>query len=174
MLEVASTNTDRQILRFSDVKPRVSNSSHQTTHLQIPQNINERLIPNAYPLPRQDEVLGALGGATIFSTCFFNSPSVLRTGGRQHSPPPPHRGHEQLTVASMGLASSPGFFQARMERILARYLWLFVCVYIDDVIIFSRNQEEHLQHLDEVLTLLEDADISLSLKKPDTTVQPDT
>lgn len=61
-----------------------------------------------------------------------------------------------------------------MERILARYLWLFVCVYIDDVIIFSRNQEEHLQHLDEVLTLLEDADISLSLKKPDTTVQPDT
>lgn len=34
-----------------------------------------------------------------------------------------HRGHEQLTVASMDLANSPGFFQARMERILASYLW---------------------------------------------------
>lgn len=39
-------------------------------------------------LDRMDEVLGALGGATIFSTCFLNSPSMLRTGGRQHSPPP--------------------------------------------------------------------------------------
>lgn len=131
--------------------------------------VNERLIPNAYPLPRQDEVLGAIGGAIIFSSLdvtkgFFQQP--IRTEDRWKTAfSTPHRGHEQLTVASIGLSSSPGFFQARMERILARYLWQFVCVYIDDVIIFSRNQDEHLRHLDEVLTLLEDAGISLSLKK---------
>ena len=65
----------------------------------------------------------------------------------------------------MGLANSPGFFQHRMESILAKYLWQFVLVYIDDVIIYSRSPTEHLSHLDEVLTVLEESGISLSVKK---------
>lgn len=68
-------------------------------------------------------------------------------------------------VATMGLANSPGFFQNQMEALLSCFLWKFALVYIDDVIIYSCLVEDHLQHLDEVLTLLENAGISLSLQK---------
>ena len=42
-----------------------------------------------------------------------------------------------------------------MERILACYLWKFVCVYMDDIIVFSRAKKEHLAHLNEMLPLFE-------------------
>lgn len=61
----------------------------------------------------------------------------------------------------MGLASSPGFFQHQMEDILTRYLWNFVLVYIDDIIIFSHSTDEHLCHLDQTLSLLANAGITL-------------
>ena len=110
-----------------------------------------------------------MGGAIIFSSVdvtkgFFQQHIWLEDRWKTAFSTP-HRGHKQLTVTPMGLASTPGFFQVRMERILARYLWQFICVYIDDVLIFSHTLEEHLQHLDEVLGLLEDAGISLSIKK---------
>lgn len=65
----------------------------------------------------------------------------------------------------MGLASSPGFFQAKMESILSRYLWDFVLVYIDDIIIYSRDIDEHLRHLDTVLEMLQASGIMLFLSK---------
>ena len=68
-------------------------------------------------------------------------------------------------VSTMGLTNSPGFFQHRMESILVKYLWFFVLIYIDDIIIFSRSKEEHLHHLDRILQLLEDSEVTLSIAK---------
>jgi len=76
-----------------------------------------------------------------------------------------HRGHEQLTVSTMGLANSPGFFQHRMETIFGPYLWQWVLVYIDDIIIFSRTIKDHLAHLGKALQLLEQSGVSLSISK---------
>ena len=73
--------------------------------------------------------------------------------------------HERMTVATMGLTNSPPFFQHRMENLLSPYLWSFVLVYVDDVIIFSRTKEAHLEHLDQVFELLEQSGISLNLAK---------
>jgi hypothetical protein len=131
--------------------------------------VNQKLFPNAYPLPRQDDVLQALGGATIFSSLditkgFFQQP--IRSDDRWKTAfTTPHRGLEQLTVSTMGLASSPGFFQHRMENLLAEYLWDFVLVYIDDIIIFSRTKEHHVSHLDQALTLLAGSGITLAPQK---------
>ena len=66
----------------------------------------------------------------------------------------PHRGLEWLTISNMNLGNTPGFFQSRLEKIFGEYLWKFVLVYMDDIIIYSRNMEDHLRHLDEVLDLL--------------------
>src|SRR5437667_11360300 len=77
----------------------------------------------------------------------------------------PHHGHEQLTVSTMGLTNFLGFFQHRMESILAKYLWFFILVYVDDIIVFSRSKEEHLHHLDRILQLLEDSGVTLSIAK---------
>src|SRR5438034_303188 len=76
-----------------------------------------------------------------------------------------HYGYEQLMVSTMGLTNSPGFFQHQMESILAKYLWFFILVYVDDIIVFSRSKEEHLYHLDRILQLLEDSGVTLSIAK---------
>ena len=52
-----------------------------------------------------------------------------------------------------------------MEQILHKYLWQFVCVYIDNIIIFSCTKEEHLLYLEEILLMLKDSKILLSVQK---------
>ena len=131
--------------------------------------VNTRLYPDTYPLPKQDHILESLGGSVIFSSMditkgFYQQP--LKPEDRWKTTfVTPHRGQEQLTVATMGLANSPSFFQHRMERILSRYLWKFVLVYVDDIIVYSRSPEVHLQDLDSVLTLLENSGVTLSVPK---------
>ena len=131
--------------------------------------VNTRLYPDAYPLPRQDTILGALGGSIVFS-----SVDLTKSFFQQGTKPSdwwkttfvtPHRGQEWLTVSTMGLANTPGFFQHRMETLLSPYLWQFVLVYIDDIIIYSSSLDQHIQHLDQVLTLLEDSGVTLALNK---------
>lgn len=65
----------------------------------------------------------------------------------------------------MGLMNSPGFFQHRIELLLSQYLWKFLLVYIDDVIVFSRSLDDYLEHLVQALQLLEQAGITLLISK---------
>lgn len=131
--------------------------------------VNAVLYPDAYPLPKQDTVLQALGGGVVFSSfdivkSFFQQP-IEEQDQWKTAFVTPHRGQEMLCVATMGLMNSPGFFQHRMELLLGEYLWKFLLVYIDDIIIFSRNLKDHLVHLSKALTLLEQAGITLSISK---------
>jgi hypothetical protein len=114
--------------------------------------VNLKLFPDAYPLPQQDDVLQAMGGGIVFSSLnitkgFFQQP-IRPQDHWKTAFTTPHQGLEQLTVSTMALASSPRFFQHCMEGILARYLWNFVLVYINNIIIFSRSTDDHLCHLD--------------------------
>ncbi|CZT02527.1 uncharacterized protein RCO7_06258 [Rhynchosporium graminicola] len=131
--------------------------------------VNTKLKLDGYPLPRQDTILSALGGATIYS-----SMDLTKSFFQQKLDPEDkwkvamvtaHRGHEQLTVATMGLATTPSFFQHRMESLFGPYLWKFVLVYIDDIIVFSKTPADHLEHLDTALALLEKSGVTLSLSK---------
>lgn len=65
----------------------------------------------------------------------------------------------------MGLATCPEFFQHRMESLFKGYFWMFVLVYVDDVIIFSQFKSEHLEYLEAVFTILENSGCSMSLPK---------
>ena len=131
--------------------------------------VNTKLRLDAYPLPKQDTILSALGGSVAFSsldmTKSFFQQKVAPEDKWKLAIVTAHRGHEQMTVASMGLATTPSFFQHRMEALFGRYLWQFVLVYIDDVIIFSKNINDHLRHLDTALGLLKESGVTLSLPK---------
>lgn len=70
-----------------------------------------------------------------------------------------------MTIAPMGLITTPEFFQHRMESLLNTFLWDFALVCIDDIIVFSGNKEEHLLNYDWVLTTLKACGVSLSIKK---------
>src|SRR3989440_4706942 len=88
--------------------------------------VNTKLYPDAYLLPTQDQILGALGGSIIFSSMdivkgFFQQ-TIRKSDRWKMAFVTTHRGHEQLTVSTIGLTNSPGFFQHRMETIFRPYL----------------------------------------------------
>ena len=64
-----------------------------------------------------------------------------------------------------GLRNGPSIFQRVMQGILSPYLWLFCLVYIDDIVVYSKSYEEHIDHLDLVLQAIEQAGITLSPNK---------
>jgi hypothetical protein len=127
------------------------------------------MIVDAYPLPKQDQVLLTMGGAVVFSSLdivksFFQQP-ITPEDQWKTAFVTPHRGHEMYTVSTMGLACSLAFFQHRMETLFQDQLWKFIAVYIDDILIYSRSLEEHLRHLDMVLGRLENIRVTLSIGK---------
>jgi hypothetical protein len=64
-----------------------------------------------------------------------------------------------------GLKNGPSIFQRVMQGILAPYLWIFCLVYIDNIMVYSKTYEEHIDHLDKVLCAIEEAGITLSPNK---------
>lgn len=130
--------------------------------------LNAVTIPDEFPIPRQSEILSALSGAQVlssldalagFTQLEFSDEEVEKTAFRTHL------GLFQFRRMPFGLRNGPSIFQRVMNGILAPYLWLFALVYIDDIVVYSANYEDHIDHLDAVLGAIENAGITLSPAK---------
>ncbi len=100
--------------------------------------LNEVAIKNKYPLPRIDDLFDQLKGASVFSKIDLRS------------------AYHQLKIRqeAFGLTNAPAYFMNLMNKIFMEYLDQFVVVFIDDILIYSKNKEEHKQHLRMVLEKL--------------------
>ena len=119
--------------------------------------LNKVTIKNRYPLPRIDDLLDQLSGATVFSGLDLLSGYWQLRITQEDVPKTAFRtplGHFQWKVLSFGLTNAPATFQAGMNRMLAPYLGKFVLVYLDDILIYRKSPEEHAQHLEMVLQKL--------------------
>ena len=74
-------------------------------------------------------------------------------------------GHYEFLVMPFGLTNAPAAFMDLMNKAFSDYLDKFVIVFIDDILIYSRNQEEHEQHLKMVLTRLREKKLYAKLSK---------
>ncbi|GBG86917.1 hypothetical protein CBR_g44372 [Chara braunii] len=119
--------------------------------------LNAQTIKNAGPLPRMDDLLERLGGAKYFSKL------DLKSGYHQISIRPQdwyktafktRYGHFEWVVMPFGLTNVPTTFQAAMTTKFRAMLDRFVLVYLDDILVYSRTLEEHLEHLRRVLETL--------------------
>lgn len=130
--------------------------------------LNALTVRDHYPIPRMDECLDSLGTAKVFSTLDANSgywqmavaeDSIDKTAFVSHS------GFYEWTRMPFGLTNAPATFQRALDLILAGYKWHTCLVYLDDIIIFSNSVSDHIEHLNDVLTALGQAGISLKLPK---------
>jgi len=130
--------------------------------------LNAATIPDTYPLPRMDDCIDSLSEANVFTLLdalwgYWQIP--LAECDRDKTTFTSHLGTYRCLRMPFGLRNAPLTFQRALDIILSGVRWRICLVYIDDVIVFSKNHEEHIEHLDEVLTLLQEAGIKLKLKK---------
>jgi hypothetical protein len=116
-------------------------------------------IKNKYLLPRIDVLFDQLGGAKVFSKI------DLRSGYHQIKIKPcdipktafsTRYGLYEYLVMSFGLTNAPAYFMYLMNSVFRTELDKFVVVFIDDILIYSKNEEEHGEHLRVVLQRLQD------------------
>ena len=130
--------------------------------------LNAETKKDAYPLPRIDETLDALGNATWFSTLdlqsgFWQIP--VREQDQEKTAFATHHGHWEFRVLPFGLANSPASFQRLMDLVLSGLHWTHCLVYMDDVVVFAPTVEEHLRRLDLVLGRIAKAGLTLKPSK---------
>ncbi|KAJ0902482.1 putative nucleotidyltransferase, Ribonuclease H [Helianthus annuus] len=119
--------------------------------------LNKVTIKNRYPLPRIDDLFDQLKGARYFSKIDLRSGYHQLKVQEEDIPKTAFRtryGHYEFTVMPFGLTNAPAAFMDMMNRICKPYLDKFVIVFIDDILIYSKSQAEHCQHLHALLTLL--------------------
>ena len=121
--------------------------------------LNKVTIQNQYPLPRIDDLFDQLQGSQWFSKIDLRSGyHQLRVRDYDISKTAflTRYGSFEFLVMSFGLTNAPAVFMDLMNRIFRPYLDQFVIVFIDDILIYSRSEAEHEQHLGLVLQTLRD------------------
>jgi hypothetical protein len=131
-------------------------------------SLNDVTIKNKYPLPRIEDLFHQMRGATVFSKI------DLRSGYHQLKirPSDIHKtafttryGLYEYTVMSFGLTNAPAYFMYLMNKIFIEYLDKFVVIFIDDILIYSKNEEEHEEHLRLVLQKLREHELYAKFSK---------
>nr|GEY01667.1 putative reverse transcriptase domain-containing protein [Tanacetum cinerariifolium] len=119
--------------------------------------LNKLTVKNRYPLLRIDDLFDQLQGLSIYSKIDLRSGYHQLRVQEADIPKTAFRtryGHYKFRVMSFGLTNAPAIFMDLINRVCKPYLDKFVIVFIDDIIIYSKNEQEHGEHLKLILELL--------------------
>ncbi|CAI5479908.1 unnamed protein product [Closterium sp. Yama58-4] len=132
--------------------------------------LNKQTVKNKYPIPHIDDLLNQLHGATVYSKLDLRSGywqikmadnSIHKTAFRTRY------GSYEYLVMPFGLCNAPATFQAEMNHILRPLLDECVVVYLDDILIYSKNMKEQVENLREVFEILPKNKFYVKLSKSD-------
>jgi hypothetical protein len=130
--------------------------------------LNEVTIKNKYPLARIDDLFDQLRGACVFSKIDLRS-EYHQLKIRECDIPKTafvlRYGLYEYTVISFGLTNAPTYFMYLMNKVFMEYLNKFIVVFINDILIYSRSEEEHEEHIRLVLQKLREHKLYAKLNK---------
>nr|GFC08587.1 putative reverse transcriptase domain-containing protein [Tanacetum cinerariifolium] len=130
--------------------------------------LNKLTVKNCYPLSRIDDLFDQLQGSSIYSKIDLRSgyhqlrvweEDIPKTAFRTHYV------HYKFQVMSFGLTNVLAIFVNLMNRVCKPYLDKFMIVFIDDILIYSKNEQEHGEHLKLILELLKKEKLYAKLLK---------
>jgi hypothetical protein len=133
-------------------------------------SLNDVTIKNKYSLPRIDDLFGHMRGAMVFSKIDLRSGYHQMKIRRSNIPKmafSTRYGLYEFTVMSFVLTNAPAYFMNLMNKVFMEYLDKFVVVFIDDILIYSKNDSEHEEHLRMVLQKLRDNQLYAKFTKSD-------
>ena len=132
--------------------------------------INKVTVKNKYPLPRIEDLFYQLKGAGVFFKIDLRSGYYQLRVKEVDVPKTAFRtryGHYEFLVMPFGLTNAPAVFMDLMNRILRPYVDKFVMVFIDDILVYSKDAQKHEQHLKIVLHTLREKKLYAKLIKCD-------
>ena len=132
--------------------------------------INKLTVKNKYPLPRIKDLFYQLKGAGVFSKIDLRSGYYHLRVKEVDVPKTAFRtqyGHYEFLVMPFGFTNAPAAFMDLMNRVFRPYVDQFVVVFIDDILVYSKDAQEHEQHMRIVLQTLREKKLFAKLSKCD-------
>ncbi|GJV79641.1 putative reverse transcriptase domain-containing protein [Tanacetum coccineum] len=130
--------------------------------------LNKLTVKNCYPLPRIDDLFDQLQGSGVYSKIDLRSSYHQLRVQEEDIPKMTFRtryGHYEFQVMPFGLTNAPAVIMDLMNRVFKPYLDKFVIVFIDDILIYSKNKKEHEEHLKTILELLKNEELYTKFSK---------
>jgi hypothetical protein len=130
--------------------------------------LNKYTINNKYPLPRIDDLIDQLRGEKIFLKIDLRSryhQVRIKEEDIHKTTFSSQYGHYEFLVVRFGLTNEPTVFMCLMNGIFINYLDKFFIVFLDDILIYSKSEEEHEHHLRLVLQVLREHQLYAKLSK---------
>ena len=130
--------------------------------------LNAVTFRDSYPLPRMYEYIDSLGEAKVFTTLDCSSgywQIPVAPSDREKTAFVCHAGLYQYMRMPLGLTNAPATFQRTLDIVLSSFKWRSCLVYLDDVVLFSKDVKTHIRHVDEVLGALQSAGVTPKLDK---------
>nr|GEX27907.1 putative reverse transcriptase domain-containing protein [Tanacetum cinerariifolium] len=132
------------------------------------QELNKLTVKNQYPLPQIDDLFDQLQGSSVYSKIDLRSGYHQLRVREQDVPKTAFRtqyGHYEFQVMPFGLTNAPAAFMDLMNRVCKPYLDKFVIVFIDDILIYLKDEKELKEHLKAILELLKKEELYAKFSK---------